>query len=86
MHIYYNFRYKESEEKRLSDLMLLFTPLKNFDLLYSGVEPEPHQIFRPEPDPHKNEAAQQHCILQDIPYFSLLSKPNRSFIEIRIRI
>jgi hypothetical protein len=37
MHIYYNFRYKESEEKRVSDLMLPFTPLKIFDLLYRSV-------------------------------------------------
>jgi hypothetical protein len=37
MHIYYNFRYKESEEKRMSDLMLPFTPLKTFDLLYRRV-------------------------------------------------
>jgi hypothetical protein len=37
MHIYYNFRYKESEGKRMSDLMLTFTPLKFFDLLYSRV-------------------------------------------------
>jgi hypothetical protein len=37
MHIYYNFRYKESEEKRMSDLMSPFTSFKIFDLLYSGV-------------------------------------------------
>jgi hypothetical protein len=37
MHIYYNFRCKESEEKRMSDLMLDFTPLKIFDLLYRRV-------------------------------------------------
>jgi hypothetical protein len=37
MYIYYNFRYKESEEKRMSDLMLPLTPFKNFDLLYSRV-------------------------------------------------
>jgi hypothetical protein len=35
--IYYYFRYKESEEKRLSDLRLPFTPLKIYDLLYSWV-------------------------------------------------
>jgi hypothetical protein len=29
MHIYYNFRYNESEEKRMSDLLLLFTLLKH---------------------------------------------------------
>jgi hypothetical protein len=37
MHIYYNFRYKDSEEKRLPDLMLPFTTLKIFDLLYNRV-------------------------------------------------
>jgi hypothetical protein len=37
MHIYYNFRYKESEEKRMSDLMLPFTSFKIFDLLYGRV-------------------------------------------------
>jgi hypothetical protein len=37
MHIYYNFRYTESEEKRMSELMLTFIPFKNFDLLYSWV-------------------------------------------------
>jgi hypothetical protein len=37
MHIYHNFRYKESEEKKMSDLVLLFTPFKIFDLLYSRV-------------------------------------------------
>jgi hypothetical protein len=35
--IFENFRYKESEENRMSDLMLPFTLLKNFDLLYSRV-------------------------------------------------
>jgi hypothetical protein len=34
MHIYYNFRYKESEEKKMSDLMLPFTSFNIFDLLY----------------------------------------------------
>jgi hypothetical protein len=37
MHIYYNFRFKESEEKRMSDLLLPFTPFKIFDLLYCRV-------------------------------------------------
>jgi hypothetical protein len=37
MHIYYNFRYKESEEKRMLDLMLPFTSLKILDLFYSRV-------------------------------------------------
>jgi hypothetical protein len=37
MHIYYNFRYKESEEKRMSDIILPFPPLKIFDLIYSKV-------------------------------------------------
>jgi hypothetical protein len=37
MHFYYIFRYKESEEKRILDLKLLFTPLKIFELLYSRV-------------------------------------------------
>jgi hypothetical protein len=37
MHIFYNFRYTESEEKRMLDFMLTFIPLKNFDLLYSRV-------------------------------------------------
>jgi hypothetical protein len=35
--IFENFRYKESEENRMSDLMLPFTSLKIFDLLYSRV-------------------------------------------------
>jgi hypothetical protein len=34
----YYFCYTESEEKRMSDLMLTFIPFKNFDLLYSRVE------------------------------------------------
>jgi hypothetical protein len=29
MHIYYNFRYKKSEVKRMSDIMLPLTPLTN---------------------------------------------------------
>jgi hypothetical protein len=33
----YNFRYIESEEKRMLDLMLPVTPLKKFDLQYSRV-------------------------------------------------
>jgi hypothetical protein len=37
MHIFYNFHYTESEEKRMSDLMLTFMPFKIFDLLYSRV-------------------------------------------------
>jgi hypothetical protein len=37
MHICYNFRYKESEEKRMSDLMIPFTSFEIFDLLYSRV-------------------------------------------------
>jgi hypothetical protein len=37
MHIYYNFRYTESEEKRMSDLMLTSIPFKKFDLLHSSV-------------------------------------------------
>jgi hypothetical protein len=39
MHIYYNICYKESEEKRMSDLMIMlpFTSFKIFDLLYSRV-------------------------------------------------
>jgi hypothetical protein len=37
MHIYYNFRYRQSEEKRMSDLVLSFTPLKIYVLLYSRV-------------------------------------------------
>jgi hypothetical protein len=32
-----NFRYNESEENRMSDLMLHFTTLTNFDLLFSRV-------------------------------------------------
>jgi hypothetical protein len=36
MHIYYNFRFKASEEKRMSDL-LRFTPLKIFGLVNSRV-------------------------------------------------
>jgi hypothetical protein len=35
MHIYFNFRYTESEEKIMSDIMLTFIPFINFDLLYS---------------------------------------------------
>jgi hypothetical protein len=50
MHIYYNFRYTESEEKRMSGLMLTFIPFKNVDLLYSIVGQEP------EPEPHQNVA------------------------------
>jgi hypothetical protein len=60
MHVYYNFRCKESEEKRMSDLMLLFPPLKMFDLLYSRVGAGAASKFSPEPEPHKNDAAPQH--------------------------
>jgi hypothetical protein len=34
MHIYYNFNYTVSEEKRTSVLMLTFITFKIFDLLY----------------------------------------------------
>jgi hypothetical protein len=65
MHIYYNFRYKESEEKRLSDLMLPFTPLKFYDLLYSrvwaGAVVASKFLPGAEPEQHKNDAAPQHC-------------------------
>jgi hypothetical protein len=37
MHIYYNFPYTESEEIRMSDLMITYIPIKNVDLLYSRV-------------------------------------------------
>jgi hypothetical protein len=37
MRIYNNFRYKESEEKRMSDLMLTFIPFKNVCLIYRRV-------------------------------------------------
>jgi hypothetical protein len=47
--IYNNFHYTESEEKRMSDLMLTFMT-------------EHHQSFRPEPDPHKYDAAPQHWL------------------------
>jgi hypothetical protein len=42
-----NIYYKESEEKRMSDLMLPFTPLKIFDLLYSRVGAGAASIFPP---------------------------------------
>jgi hypothetical protein len=45
----------------------LFIPFKNFGSLYSrvplGAAPEPtkqYPIFRPEPEPHKNDAGPQH--------------------------
>jgi hypothetical protein len=59
--IYFNFRYTESEEKRMPDLMLTFIPCKNFDLLCSRLGAGAaglHQNFRPEL--HKNDAALQH--------------------------
>jgi hypothetical protein len=50
----------------MSDLMLPFTPLKIYDLLYSGVgagaaEAGAASNFRPEPGLHKDDAAPQHC-------------------------
>jgi hypothetical protein len=65
-YIYYNFCYKESEEKRMSDLVLPFTPLKIFDLLYSkvGAGAGAASNFCPKPEPHKNDAAPQHCYKQ----------------------
>jgi hypothetical protein len=44
-----NFRYTESEEKKMSDLMLTFIPFKNVGFL--GLETEPHHNFPPEPEP-----------------------------------
>jgi hypothetical protein len=37
MRIYNNFRYTETEEKRMTGLMLTFIPFKIFVLLYCGV-------------------------------------------------
>jgi hypothetical protein len=31
--------------------------------------PEPHQNFYPEPDPHKNDAAPQHCLQHKLTFF-----------------
>jgi hypothetical protein len=64
--IYNNFHYKESEEKNVSEPLLTFIPSKNFGLLYRQEPeqgpPEPHQNYcpKPEPEPHKNDAAPQH--------------------------
>jgi hypothetical protein len=47
-------------------MYLNFFRFKNFALLYIlGEEPEPtepHQIFYPEPELHKNDAPPQHCL------------------------
>jgi hypothetical protein len=64
--IYNNFHYIESEEKRMLEPMLTCIPFKNLGLLYSRIgtraRAEPHQNFRPEPEPYKNNAAPQHCV------------------------
>jgi hypothetical protein len=62
MNIDYNFRYKESEEKRMSDLMLPFTPLKIFDVLYSMVGAGAASNFCQEPEPYKIDAAPRHWL------------------------
>jgi hypothetical protein len=67
--IYHNFHNTESEEKRMSDLLLTFIPLKIFDFLYRREEtaaaPEPHTNFCSELEPHKNDAALQYCCRPD---------------------
>jgi hypothetical protein len=65
MHIYYNFRSKESEEKRLSDLMVPFTPLNFFDLLYSRIgagAAGAASKLSPGAGPHKNDAVPHYCL------------------------
>jgi hypothetical protein len=62
MHIYYNFRYTETQENKCRALYVNFY----YGLTCSIVryepelELEPHQNFRPEKEPHKVDAAQQH--------------------------
>jgi hypothetical protein len=71
MHIYYNFRYKESEEKKISDLMSTFIPFKYFDLPHSrlvagsgaGDGTGATSKFLPVPD-----AAPQHLFLLSIQF------------------
>jgi hypothetical protein len=61
MHIYYIFRYTESEEKRTSDLMLTFIPFKHFDLLFSRVGARTGAAGVGSKFP-PDDAAPQHCL------------------------
>jgi hypothetical protein len=58
----YKIRYTESEERRMSDLMLTFIPFK---IVGQELEPEPHQNFCMELEPHKNDTTLQHRVEQN---------------------